>query len=380
MSFSAGDVVVHSFNLSGADVRAKVTDFRVYESIMKPYVSVEASLADNADLLNGLLSQPGVELTLSFGQPGQEPCQGVFAITSVEKSKSTGSLRTSRYSIYGYSRHMTRFPRVQKAYRELPATGIAQDLVNSFLSPDKPLLVRAPSKGVLGNDHMPFNVNGVQIHKAIRAVLERAVSSVDPSSAYVFFENNKNMVVDTLENMINTMSPVATYYQRPLGQDFLRDMVLQNFVILSLREDSRIDVTSNVLADNQQVNPFDVFSHANTGRVVGEKSLVSTIMNIATNALRPPTNLSQVLPERKKIAGDFDSQSLTIHVPLNPALTVGSGFAVELLAPAGDTDVPTRDTISGTHLATEVVHTVNLGQRRMQGTSTVKGSRGISTS
>lgn len=376
MSFSPGDVEVHAFSLSGADVRPKVTRFSVFENLMKPYVSVTAELADNTDMINQLLSYNGVELVLSFSQPGQEPYEGTFSVTAVERSKSTGSLRTSLYTMSAYSRHMTQFPRVQKAYRELPATGIAEDLVKNFLVPDKSLTIRAPSKGVLGNDHMPFNVNGVQIHKAIRTVLERAVSSVDPSSAYVFFENNKNMVIDTLENMKNSMSPVATYIQRPMGQNFLNDQALQNFVILSLREDTRIDVSNNVEAENQQTNPFDIFNFANTGRVVGDKSLVSTIMNIAQNALRPPLNLNQVLPERKKIANDFDSQALTIHVPLNPAVTVGTAFAAELLAPAGDTNYPVRDKLSGNFLATEVRHSVDLGQRRMQGTTTARGVKG----
>lgn len=376
MSFSAGDVNLHTFHLSGVDLRMKVSDFDVYENLMKPYSSVTATMIDNADLLNQVFSNKNITLDLSFSQPGQPPYVGKFTITAVEKSKTSGSLRVATYTISGYSRHMTRFPRVQRAYREMPATSVIQDLVQSYLSPDKPLVIRAPSKGIVGNDHMPFNVNGVQVHKAIRGLLERAVSSVDPSSAYVFFEDNRNLVIDTLENMRNNVSSQFTFIQRPMGQNFLRDAALQNLVILAMREEARMDSSSDPMADNQQVNPFDVFSHDDTGRTVGQKGLVATIMNIAAHAMRPPTNLSQVLPERKKIANDFDSQSLTIQVPLNTLLTVGQGFAVDLVAPLGDTDRKVQDGISGDLVATEIRHRVDLGLARMQGTTTCKGVKG----
>ena len=369
-----GDVVLHSFSLSGFDVRQKVSEFSVFENMMKPYASVSATIVDNADLLNNLFSQLDVELTLSFSQLGQDPYENTFAVTSVEKGKSSSNMRVSTYTISGYSRHMLKLPRVQKAYREMSGTDIASDLIKSFLSPDKGLLVRDAARGVMGNQHMPYNVNGVQIHKAIRGVLERAVSGV--GSAYMFFENNKNMVVDTLENMLNNRAPVATYIQRPMGQNWLRDQVLQNFVILSMREESRTDRSDRVQAENQQVNPFDIFSHVNDNSIVGDKGLVSTIVNLAYNAMRPPTYLAQTMPGRKHVAAAMDSQALTIHVPLNPALTVGSGFAVDLIAPLGDTDGQVRDFISGNLLATEVRHSVDLGKQRMQGTSTVRGSKG----
>src|SRR5882757_2944144 len=109
-----GDVLVHSFSLNGFDARARVSEFSVFENVLKAYSSVEATVIDTADLLNQLLTASDVELVLSFGQPGQDPYENTFAITSVEKGKSSENLRVSTYTISGYSRHMLRLPRVQK--------------------------------------------------------------------------------------------------------------------------------------------------------------------------------------------------------------------------------------------------------------------------
>jgi hypothetical protein len=184
-------------------------------------------------------------------------------------------------------------------------------------------------------------------------------------------------VVDTLENALEKAlsSPVATYYQRPMGQNFLNDQVLQNFIIMSMVEESRVDAMATAQAKSQKVQPFDIFSNKMEGKSAG-KGKASTYLNIAYNMLRPPTHLAKALPERKKVASAFDSQSATIHVALNTALTVGCGFEVETLAPGGDTDEPVKDDISGPLMAVEVRHSVDLTKKKMQGTTTVKGVKG----
>lgn len=369
-----GDVDVRELNVGGVDLRFSVKEFSVFESVTKPYSMVQAVVVDSSNMLNNLMTRPNLEMRLSFGQRGQSPYTGTFAVTSVERGKSTSNLRTNVYTLTGYSRHMTRFPRVQKSYRELTATDVASDIVRSFLSPDKPVSVRDPSRGVLGNQHMPYNVNGVQVHKAIRSVLERAAGK---GSAYVMFESRSAMVIDTLESMLDRAfsSPLFTYAQRPLGRDWLRDQVQQGLTILSLREESRSDKTDLVQSLNQEVNPLDFHSQTIERTRTGE-GLPATIMNIVYDSMRPPTHLAQVLPERKTVAAAFDSQSLTIHVPLNVELTVGDGFAVDLTAPRGDTSFSERDTVSGPMLATEVRHRVDMGRQRMAGTTTIKGTKG----
>lgn len=369
-----GDVVVQEMNLGGMDVRFSVKSFSVFENLMKPYTAIQALVVDSSNMLNNVMTGSNLELRISFGQPGQVPYTGKFAITSVEKGKTTSSLRTSTYTITGYSRHMTRMPRIEKSYREVTATDVVRDIVTSFLRPDKPVVVGDPSRGVMGNKHMPYNVNGVQVHKAIRAALERAIGK---GSSYVFFESARAMNVDSLENLLDKAFARSrfTYTQRPLGHDWLRDQVQQNFTILSYREDSRSDKTDLVQALTQKINPLDFFSLKGDATSFGQ-GLASSIMNIAYDAMRPPTHLAQALPQRKLLAANFDSQSLTIHVPLNAEITVGDGFAVELTAPRGDTSFQERDGVSGQLLATEVRHSVDMSKKRMMGTTTIKGVKG----
>jgi hypothetical protein len=102
----------------------------------------------------------------------------------------------------------------------------------------------------------------------------------------------------------------------------------------------------------------------------------STYMNMLYNILRPPSYMQQALPARSKIAGTFDSQSVTIQVGLNTELTVGEGFVIETLAPSGDTEKPVRDDLAGPLIASEIRHDVNLSRKRMQGQSIIKGVKG----
>lgn len=380
MSFNPGDVVLDEFMLSGpagtVDVRRRVTNFSVYENIKTPYTSIVAKIVDNADMLNQNLGMDGTNvLTASFHQPGQNPYRGTWKILEVEKGRTMENQRTAEYTLVGYSPHMTNQPKVQKAYKEVPATQVAQDLIQNFLNPSKSVLIGALSRGLVGNQFMPYNINGVNIHKAIRSVLSRAASSVDESSAYVFFENQHNMVIDTLENLMRKAvgSPTATFIQRPMGADFLRDVALQPFVILAMREESRVSATDNILNKQQATNIFDLFgSQFQKGNTQG----ASTYLNIPYNMLRPPTFIADFLNKRKTIAGQFDSQSATIQVSLNTDVTVGGGYIIDTLAPAGDTDTPVRDAIAGPMMATEVRHTVMLRQQKMQGLSTIKGTKG----
>lgn len=381
--FNPGDVEIQKCMLSGqggsVDISRRVQTLSVFENILKPYTGIQVHIKDVTDILNHNVGLDGNNtLEVSFSQPGQEPYTGTFSVTTAEKGKSAGNLRVATYDLVGYSKHMTKHPKVQKAYRDKTATSIAQDLINTFLSPDKPLKIGDPSRGMLGNLHMPYNVNGVQIHKAIRSVLARAASSKNTSSLYTYFEDNKNLVIDTLDNLLEQAlaNPVATYYQRPMGQDFMRDMVLQNFIILAMKEHNRVDLTAQVQTKNTRAQPFDLFSTLTKPKDHGERDKISSYLNLVYDSLRPPTHMAQVMPDRSKRAGEFDSQALTIHVPLNTALTVGKGFKVETIAPAGDTNTAVPDKVSGPLLAMEVRHTINLTQDKMMGTSTVRGTKG----
>jgi hypothetical protein len=380
VSFNPGDVIIWEAMLSGlagsVDISPRILDFSIYENIKKPYTSIQMTIVDNADLLNTNLGLDGKnnDFRISFGQTGQRPYEGQWAITAIEKSVQLSSQRTQVYSMTGYSRHMTSFPKVQKSFKGMSATDVAQSLVGQFLSTDKPLVIGAPSKGPLGDGTMPYNINGIQIWKAIRSTLLRGASSKDQSSAYTIFENQFNLVIDTLENLTNKAfaSPGPTFFQKPMGRDFFLDVALQPFVIVAMKEESRINQTAQA-QDASATRVFDVFDNSFSGKGEGG---ASTYMNIPYNSLRPRTFAPDFMGARKAAASKFDSQSVTVLVSLNTDVTVGQGFSVETLAPSGDTTEPVLDQISGPLLATEVRHTVRLNEKRMQGQTTAKGVKG----
>lgn len=379
--FNPGDVELRSFTLSGlagsVDVRTSVQDFSIYENLKNPFTSIVATIIDKTDILNNNVGLDGVNntLQLAFSQPGQHVYDGNFSVVAIEKGENLESQRAAVYKITAYSPHMRKFPKVQKSFKEQSATDVAAALINQYLSPNKPLVIGAPARSMVGNNIMPYNINGLQIYKAIRAVLGRAASTTDNSSAYVFFENQFNMVIDTLENLMNKAASGnnITFFQRPMGKDFLTDVALQPFIILAMKEESRANSADTVLDSRNATNTIDLFSSAFKK---GQTSSATSYLNIPYNILRPPTFLSQILSDRKNVAGKFDSQSATIQVSLQTDVTVGGGINIETLAPPGDTDQEVLDSISGPLLVSELRHTVQLNKSKMQGISTIRGVKG----
>lgn len=388
-AFSPGDIIINecvisgSFGSGGVDISRRVKDFEIFENLQKPYSSVRMTVIDNTGMIDRNAIMDGTNtLSLSFQNPGQAPYTNTWTITSAEKSQHTQNLRTKIYTITGYSMHMLRLPRVQKSYQFIPPTGVISDLVNTFLQPFKGFQVRDPARGMIGNQLMPFTINGQQIFKAIRNVMNQAASTSNDSSAYVMFEDKNALVLDTLEHILDTglSSSVATYIQRPLGQNFLRDQAIQSFVILNLKEDTRVDRTSQVQAESQATRVFDLFGQNFSSALAdfgfGGGSSSSTYHNIPYNILRPPNFAKLVASKRQWIASIFDGQSVTITVPFNSDLTVACGYTVQSITPSGDVDLATLDGISGPLVATEVCHNVRLDRKKMMGVSIVRGITG----
>jgi hypothetical protein len=389
-SFSPGDIIINTCSISGSggtvDISRRIRSWQIFENLQKPYTSVQMVVVDNTGLMDQNVVLDGTNtLSLSFQNPGQAPYENVWAITSVEKSSHTQNLRTKIYNITGYSLHMLNAPRVQKAYKDMTPTDVVADLVNTYLGPLKGLQIRDPSRGMIGSSLMPFNINGQQIHAAIKNVMNQSASASNDSSAYALFEDSKSMVLDSLENILVTglANPVATYIQRPLGQDFIRDQALQAYVILNLRENARVDRTASLQAESQVTRPYDIFGHTfdsiassfGVGAGGGGKG-GSTYQNLSYNIMRPPSFAKVFAAPRKWIASVFDGQSVTIQVPFNSDLTVACGLIVDSIAPGGDLDTATLDGMAGPVVATEVCHNVRLDRKKMQGLSIVRAVTG----
>lgn len=379
MSMNPGDVEIRNCTLSGAggsvDIAQRIHSFSIWESVKKPYIALEMSIIDNVDLLrNGYVDITTSGVDLSFGQPGQAPYTQTFAIMSAEKTRNLQNQRTAMYKLIAYSPHMTKFPKVQRAYKNQTATSIAQNLIQQYLGPNKGVVVGSPSMGVLGDEKMPYNINGVSIHKAIRSTLLKGVSST--GSAYLYFENQHEIVIDTLEHLIASRSGGETFFQRPLGKNFLLDVATQQNVMLSFKEESRMNRPAQLQSEGTQTRAYDMFSNAFKG---GGGSGGNSYNNLSLDSLRPPSFLFNAMAGRRKAAAAADAQAMTIHVPLNTGLTVGRGFNVEVQSPSGDLDDDSvrLASVSGPLLAVEVRHTVNLDQsQKMSGTSTAKGISG----
>ncbi len=324
------------------DVIGHIAKFDIAESINKPYTSLRMTLLDSTGILNRFGLNGGNMFSISFAQPGMNPYNGTFLLTSVEENENLENQRIAVYECVGYSPHVVKFPeKIQKSYKDIPLTDVARDLIG-MLGATKPLRIDAPARGIAGNTRMPYTINGIPIPKGVLAALRRAASTTDQSSAYVWFENQFNQVISTLEYLVQHMSGGPHYFQRPMGTDFLADVRDQNFNILQFKEESRVDKTEQFQGLSQSTRPFDFFGNLfqNIDKQFGGGTGKSGFYhNIPYNSMRPPTFLQNVLPARKWAASTFDSQSITCVTAFNSYLTVGRGVFIETLAPPGDTNI-----------------------------------------
>lgn len=378
LAFNPGDVTIPEAMLGGAagsvDIARRISKLSVFEHILKPYTAVTLEILDQTNIIQNVGLDGLNTFEATFSQPLQDPqYSGTWLLTSIEKSRSLQNMRTTAYTAQGYSNHMFNLTKVQKAYRDQPMHQVVADLVG-MLGASKGLDVRATAKNMAGNKHMPYNVNGTQIMKAIRGAMLHSASAKDDSSAFTLFENRTSLVLDTIENMLNNNSGGPTYTQRVLGTDFLRDVALQQYTIISWREDARVDMTTRQQDFKQATKAFDVFS---TKLQTTGDNPASTYASIPYNSIRPPSYAKDYMSKRSTKAGEADSQSITIKVPLNPSLTVGTGVTIDIQAPLGDTDQSSQDPISGPFLIAETRHDVDMSKRRMQGTTSIRCIRDV---
>src|SRR5688500_3485675 len=122
----------------------------------------------------------------------------------------------------------------------------------------------------------------------MRLFMRSSTSAVNASSAYVIFENNKCMVLDTLEIHLRNVENGPTYYHLPLGVDFLRDVARQQFTILKAIEDSRVDATSEQQSRSQTTKVWDLFSQAFDDKGSGGGGGSSVFNSMQYNGTRAP--------------------------------------------------------------------------------------------
>jgi len=362
------------------DISSIVLELAVYESIHKPYVSIEITIIDAGDMLNNMIGLDGTNpFSISFHQPGQKPYVWSGRIFAVEKNMSMDSMRTVTYKMTGYPTYMANLIRIQQSFKDQPATSVAQNIAGQMGIPAQ---IKAPSKGVAGNSRVPFQINGVQGFKAVKQALLHAASSVDNSSVYVFYANQYGVYIDTLEHLENTMTSVAMFFQRPMGAHWKNDVASQNMIILTYKEERRIDATQQIQSGAQQTRTYDFFSMSfNAGQTTSDGSSgggkASTYHNIPYDSMGPPNFTKDIAAPRKRAASLFDSQALTVHVMLHTEVSVGLGFTAKILAPTTtNPPQPVLASISGLLLCTEVCHRVDFTKARPQGTSTIRGVKG----
>ena len=379
-----GDTNLYEATLNGVDIRGQIRNLSIFEDLKKPYSIVQLLIFDTTDIINNLDFDGSATFNVSFGQaPDQDPYVGTFIMSTINQAKVAENFRVKAYQMQGYSPQMFSLSRIQKAYRDMPMTDVITDLVGN-LNLAKPFKNRAPAMNMAGNQNMPWMVNGQQVFQAIRNAMLASSSSVDSSSAYILFENRYNLVLDTLENMLNNpVSSGAAFWQRHLGTDFLNDPMLQQSTLITYHAEKMLDTTSMVQAQSQGTRTFDLFSHGfedvssllqgAAGIFFGGQGGKQTSFNsIPYNSLRPPTYAQQYSSKRRTMASQFDTTSLTIHVPLNPLVTVGTQVNLHLFGALGDIqDQPNPQ--DGSIIITENRHTVDFMRSRMQGTTTSKG-------
>lgn len=227
-SYQPGDFIINSMTLAGRTVSSGFISCSIYESIFMPCIVAEINVRDSDDALFSALKLSGGEpFDIMFQTPGGNKVSYKFLInkpmnlepSAQYKSKTMTLLCTSEEAFYA-SGGVDTYGYMQKSYKGKLISNNIQDVLKSYLKTKKKINIEE-TKGI-----QDIIAQNEKVWPFIDRIRNRAVSSKNQSSSYVFFENQTGFNFITIESMF-------------------KGTVVKNFV-----QDSTVGSDSTKLTDN----------------------------------------------------------------------------------------------------------------------------------
>ena len=398
------------FTINGFDFFGKgmLNQLKVYETIMKPYITAQATIIDNDNILNNLNLTGGESCSFCFdGNRGPIYEQDLFVL-SIKGEKSSQSLRTMIYTVelIGEAYFKDKKSLVQQSFKHIPATDAIKQIHNKFIGTDAPLRILSDSLGAIAKEsHIVSSVKPFKAIADIRKMLNYAKYDTGNS---LYFRDAKSYVLGPLEQLFDELQNQNEFFQRSTwGISFLDLSRVENAIIAAIADvefgsNGRGGLKDIAGVASQEKKVFDMkakkviinklASQIKPGKVIGDAlGMLSEVVQgvvgghggVANYMTMDSANLPAVTDgsnnsekERLYAALVKNGPCMTVKVPIQSGMicTVGKGIKLNLLPPTGDLGVG-RNLTSGQYLVHSLCHDLKTDDRMVNATTTMSCAR-----
>lgn len=379
---------LRSFTINGYEVSPYVNLLKVYESVCKPYLTGDALIIDNNNLINVLNLQGGETVTFDVITDGGRNYSQTMYILKIKNVVSNQSGRAQSYTLELISKEYfgDRANLVQQSFKDITGTDAIQKIHSRFVG--NQLNIPVPSSGLLFKN--PNVVSGTKPFKAIDD-LRRIISFAGFQTGLTSYFRDRNLVnLIPVEYMFRNMSVQQEFVQKTTWGSDYRDVFHWENAIISATttigdKGSYASMLEMSAAQAQEYKVMDVFSNKKIFEVAAS-ALKSVLGGVGAGGHGGRQNYltidSQKIPKENVRRTDKETllrakitSNLVIKVPIQTGLncTVGKGIFCRLLAPIGDKDPSNiQPTNAGQSLVADIMHEFHFDDSLMPGTSTIR--------
>jgi len=386
-SYSPGDVLIYDLTLSSPrgslDLSRMFATMKVYESIFVPNAIIEIQVFDVNDALGNLNICGDETITTTFGAPGGVFPTYTFALDTIQNQTAAGSTKSKIYFLHGvgvetmYAK--TNF--VQKSYNTT-IESIVKDIHFNYLKSTKTIITEPTqgSQNIMIPNYDPF--------KAIDMVRRRAVSTLNSSSTYVYFENWKGMYFHTIELMLN-QAPVKYFVHQDSVGNSIYNNTQNNIISYEVPQIASSTDRITLGGLKQRVSTYNIRtrqyvytdvtppafggynSSAFTQKYGSNYGRVSFIP--VDTAARPFTSINTMTPNQLAYVGNLMQNQVKARVFGDPSVKAGDvvNLAIpEMMNVTGN--APLDPQISGNFLVTRLCRNIGMSQEKPRYTESLE--------
>lgn len=399
--------------VNGVDESRHLTNIKVYESMDKEYITAKLTFMDTNGWFIKMNLKAGDNINLSFDGNNSKVYEANLFILKFDGQRSNDNLRSMIYTVdlVGEEYYKDRGAMVQKSFKNIPGTAAIQAIHGEFFS--TPLKILQQSIGPIGTIN-PHVIASRKPFAAIDDLKRRLMFGSVSTGAAMYFRDVEGHVLAPLETLLTSMSNQQTFIQKATWGAHWEDIFnTRNAIIWAASEyddkrgGSRSSGQSISAAANQSKVTLDLktlkqkFSQAKSfigtgslgggnvpsfGSAIGGQNNLGGIANFIlqdTSQIPESTQPSNKAGEENYYtAAVKNGPGVTVQVPIQTGLncTVGKGVYLILQPPTGDitsAGAAFNDNDStGMYLVWDLVHSLDLDDRIMPGTTVLRCVKG----
>lgn len=382
-SYTPGDFIINSMSLAGKTISSGLISGSIYESIFMPAIIAEFHVRDTDDsLFAGMNLSGGEPLEISFQAPGGDKAQYRFLVNKPQsltpsyqyKSRTLTLICASEEAFYAAG-GMDVNGYIQKSYPKKLISSNVEDVLKSYLKTSKNINIEQTS------GTQDIIAQNEKVWPFIDRIRQRAVSSGNKSSSYVFFENQNGYNFITVESMFEG-DPVRNFFQDMTAGTDIKKINYDNIIAYELpRMFNAIDrIDQGTVKSRYATFNFETLEYKkktisipdseddyggdktwNTsnfiqkfGRYPGRHSL------IPYDNKMPITSIPESTPNQLAYSGNLMQNLIRLRVFGDAKLKAGDKINAKIVQENSTTSKPKEDTdISGEMVIASVRHMMN---------------------